>query len=263
MKVVTLLNEKGGVGKTTLATHIATGLALKGYRVTLVDTDPQANATSAVGLKKRPSFYDLCVRDGDWREILTLVHPDVYSPPRSQSEGQLYCVQGNTESRTVAMSMKNRLVIRSRFQQLRKAMDFIILDTSPTPSLLNEAILLATDYVLIPTDCESFSALEGLPESISHIQNASNTLSPNNITGPQVLGIIPNKYRAKTVLHRDMLAHLRETYGDLVLDPIRLHVGISETQTIQQFLFAVAEKHKMTEQFWGLVELVEGVKEHG
>jgi len=263
MKVITLLNEKGGVGKTTLATHIATGLALKGHRVTLVDTDPQANATSSVGLDKRPSFYDLCVRDADWRDILVQVHPDVYSPPNSQSKGQLYCVPGNAESRTVAMSMKNRLVIRSRFQQLRKAIDFIVLDTSPTPSLLNEAILLATDYVLIPTDCESFSALEGLPESIEHIQNASNTLAPNNLAGPKVLGIIPNKYRSKTVLHRDMLAHLKNTYGDLVFEPIRLHVGISETQTVQQFLFAVAEKHEMTEQFWRLVNLVEGVKEYG
>ncbi len=263
MNVITLLNEKGGVGKTTLATHIAAGLALKGNRVVLVDTDPQANATSAVGLDKRPGFYDLCVRDAEWREILQLVHPDVYSPPDSQSQGQLYCVAGNTESRTVAMSMKNRLVIRSRFQQLRKAIDFIVLDTSPTPSLLNEAILLATDYVLIPTDCESFSALEGLPESIGHIQNASNTLSSNNVSGPKILGIIPNKYRSKTVLHRDMLNHLRELYGDLICEPIRLHVGISETQTIQQFLFAVAGTHDITRQFWDLVNLVEGVKEHG
>lgn len=263
MKVITILNEKGGVGKTTFATHVAAGLALKGYRVTLVDSDPQANATSSVGLDKGSGFYDVCVREASWRDVLQPVHPDVYSPPEYQSPGKLFCVASNHESRTVAMSMKHRLVVRTRFQQLRKAMDFIVFDTSPTPSMLNEAILLATDYVLIPTDCESFSALEGLPDSIAHIQNAAQALSSNDVKGPQVLGIIPNKFRAKTVLHRNMLAHLVTTYGDLVLQPIKLHVGISETQTIQQFLYAVAPNHELTARFWDLVELVEGVRERG
>lgn len=263
MKVITLLNEKGGVGKTTFSTHVAAGLALRGYRVVLVDTDAQANATSALGLDKTPGFYDLTVREAEWRDTLMAVHPDVYSPPDSQSKGQLFCVPSNHESRTVAMSMKNRLVIRSRFNQLRKAIDFFVVDTSPTPSMLNEALLLATDYVLIPTDCESFSALEGLPDSIGHIQNAAEALSNSQLAGPKILAIIPNKYRATTVLHRDMLRHLQTTYGDLVFEPIRLHVGISETQTVQQFLFAAAPGHELTEQFWRLVDVVEGVREHG
>ena len=63
MKTITLLNEKGGVGKTTLATHLAAGLALKGSRVIMIDTDPQANATSAFALPKQPEFHDLMVRN--------------------------------------------------------------------------------------------------------------------------------------------------------------------------------------------------------
>ena len=87
MRVITLLNEKGGVGKTTLAIHIAAGLSLRGYTVVLVDADPQGNATTALGLAKEPAVHDLIVRNASWRDSLRTVHPDVYSPPEFQSPG--------------------------------------------------------------------------------------------------------------------------------------------------------------------------------
>ena len=70
MKIVTLLNEKGGVGKTTLATHLAAGLAIRGKRVILVDADPQGHATIAFGLSKEPGFYDLIVRNAPFQKVL-------------------------------------------------------------------------------------------------------------------------------------------------------------------------------------------------
>ena len=112
MNVITLLNEKGGVGKTTLATHIAAGLAIKGYRVVLIDSDPQGNATSAVGLEKRPNFYDLTVRNDSWRDVLGTVHPDVYGEPHEAPKGQLLAVSGNKESRNIANMIGDNKHIR-------------------------------------------------------------------------------------------------------------------------------------------------------
>ena len=70
MKIVTLLNEKGGVGKTTTATHLAAGLAIRGHRVLLLDTDPQGHATVTLGNKKMPGFYDLMVRNAAFEDIV-------------------------------------------------------------------------------------------------------------------------------------------------------------------------------------------------
>lgn len=262
MKVITLLNEKGGVGKTTLATHIAAGLAIKGHKVVLVDTDPQGNASSALGLSKAPAFYDLVVRDVEWRKILTVVHPDVYSSPDSQAQGQLYAVTSNNESRNVANSMKSRATIRRRFQELKNAIDFIIVDTSPTPSLLNESVLLATDHVLIPTDCEAFSALEAVPDSVSHANVAREATFEIGIDASNLLGIIPNKYRARTAGHNEVLKILHEQFGDYVWEPLHQFIAYSDVQLLQQFLFGIAPDSRATQQIWRVIERIEKVAVH-
>jgi chromosome partitioning protein len=262
MKVITILNEKGGVGKTTLTTHIAAGLAILGHRVVLIDADPQANATGSMGLEKKPAFYDLCVRDASWQQSLTPVHPDVYSPPDKQAKGQLFVCTSNNETRNVANSMKSRAVIRRRFQELKKIVDFIVVDTSPTPSLLNESILVATDFVLIPTDCEAFSALEGVPDSIKHVQTAHEAILEVGLNGSRLMGIVPNKYRSKTVGHNEIVNHLRKEYGDLVWEPMAQSVVYSDTQLMQQFLFGYAPDSKATDEMWRVVKQVEKAAIH-
>lgn len=257
MKVITLLNEKGGVGKTTLTTHLAAGLAIKGYRVVLIDGDPQGNASAAVGLPKEPRFYDLLVRNKSWKEMLQLVHPDVYSPPDEQAKGAIYCITGNVETRNIANSLRSNGIVRRRLQELRSAVDFIVMDTSPTPSLLNEAIVLASDYILIPTDCEAFSAMEGLPDSLSHAYDAQRATSELGIKAAKVLGIIPNKYRQRTVGHNILLKQMQETYGDLVWNPINQSIAFSDVQLMQQFLFGGAPESKATAQIWEIVSKVE------
>ena len=72
MKTITLLNEKGGVGKTTLAIHIAAGLAIRGKRVVLVDADAQANSTSQLQIAEAPGIHDLLVREAEWNDVLKL-----------------------------------------------------------------------------------------------------------------------------------------------------------------------------------------------
>lgn len=259
MKVITLLNEKGGVGKTTMATHIAAGLAILGYRVVLVDSDPQANATTSVGLNKSPSFYDLCVRNAAWRDVLEPVHPDVFSPPDMQAKGGLFAVASNEESRNVANSMRGRAVIRKRFSELSTYVDFLIVDTSPTPSLLNEAILVSSDYVLLPTDCEAYGALEGTPNSLKHIHEASEGLKQGGYAGVRLLGIVPTKYRKNTIGHNEILRHLQDEYKGLVWDPIRMSVVFSDAQLMGQFLYGFAPKDPVTKQIWQVTRRVEKV----
>src|SRR5690606_2289735 len=123
MKVVTLLNEKGGVGKTTVATHIAAGLAIKGHRVLLADADPQGHATVMYGLTKEPGLYDLLVRNAPYQRVLRVISPELYEIPGQAVEGKLYLLPSNVETRNIANSINNILIFRDRFLPLEGAID--------------------------------------------------------------------------------------------------------------------------------------------
>lgn len=257
MKTIVFLNEKGGTGKSTLATHFAAGLAIIGHTVVLVDTDPQGHATSAVGLDKKPHFYDLCVRDAAWKDASEYVHPDVYSPKEKQAAGKLYCVASNHEVYATASSMKRQSVVRQRFQQMEGRADYIIVDTSPTPSTLHEAIVAASDGVIIPTECEAFSALEALPDSLNHTGNVRDIGLQRGRDVANIMGILPNKYSSSTVLHNEVLTALHAEHGDLVWDALPFSKTFGQVQMRRQFLYALYPKHAITRKLWQAIHRLE------
>lgn len=263
MKVITFLNEKGGVGKTTFATHMAAALAIRGRRVLLIDADAQGNATTTVGLNNQPHFYDLCVRNAKWRDVIRPVHPDVYGEVKAAPKGELYIVSGNVETRHVTEGIRQREHIRNRVQELNGNVDYIIFDTSPTPSLLHDAIGFATDYVIIPTDCEMFSALRGLPSSVAHVQAVQSAAQNLGVHLAQIIGIIPNRFRKGTISHEDVLKGLHKRYGDLVWQPVPLSVAVVEAQLNRQFLFSVAPRNVVTRMIWGMVKHIEELVQDG
>lgn len=259
MKVITLVNEKGGVGKTTLSAHLAAGLAGKGHRVVFVDTDPQANGTVAFGQNPEPRFYDLTVRLAPWRDVLRIVPQEVYAA--KPSKGMLAVVPSNIESRNVESTMKERAIIRQRFAEMQNAVDFIIVDTSPTPSLLHEALLAATDYVVIPTDCEEFSAYHGVPNTILHAGKLHDEALARGVDLARVIGVIPNKYRANTSAHNVTLQNLREEYGDLIWNPINMSIQFAEAQLLGKFVYNLDSESRPAFEMRGIVERVEQAAE--
>src|SRR5262245_24919058 len=110
MKIITLLNEKGGVGKTTMAATIGAGLAIMGYRVMLIDADPQGHLTLSFGIKRQYSLYNLLVRDEEFSKpgIVVPVPPEVYALPNAKtpSTGRLFIVPGNRETRLIAQALE-------------------------------------------------------------------------------------------------------------------------------------------------------------
>src|SRR5690349_6791367 len=145
MKVISLINEKGGVGKTTLAAHIAAGLAIRRYRVVLADAAPQGHATLSLGLRKERGLYDLVGRDAPFKDVLRLVPPDVYGIPGAAHKGELYVIPSNAETRNIANTISDPFTADDRLTELEDLIDIVVFDTSPTPSLLHGAIYLATD----------------------------------------------------------------------------------------------------------------------
>ena len=256
MKIITLLNEKGGVGKTTLATHIAAGLAVKGMRVVLVDADPQGHATVALGLQKEPGLYDLLVRDVPFKSVLRFIPPKAYQVGSQPVSGQLFLVPSNVESRNISNSISDSFAVSERFHELQETIDVVVFDTSPTPSLLHGSIYIATDAVVYPTTCEYLS-FDGLVESIKHRQAAEAHRKQWGLRAIDVLGIVPTMYRTKTLEHTENLHQLQQQFGDLVWDPIPLRTIWAEAAAIRRPVFSFAPDSKAAEDAWTMVRRVQ------
>lgn len=261
MKVITLSNEKGGVGKTTMATHIASGLAVRGHRVLLIDADAQANATMGFGLEEEPGFYDLLVRSAEWNEVLKVIAPEAYEPPNQKSKGLLAVLPGNAETQLISQKIDNVYAINERLEQLENVIDIAIFDTSPTPSLLHGAIYMATDAIVYPTLCETYSLI-GLMKTIRNRERFSQMRMAANGTPIYMMGIIPMMYREKTVEHSENLRELKEKFGDRVWDPIPMRIAWSEAATMRRPVFNLDPTNPASRDAWRIVTQTEEVLAH-
>jgi chromosome partitioning protein len=255
MRIITLLNEKGGVAKTTSAIHIAAGLASRGKRVVLVDADPQGHATIGLGLKKAPGLYDLLVRDAEFDAVLVPVAADRYVLDAAAA-GDLMVIPSNVETRNIANSIDDAFKVVDRFAELDGFADVVIFDTSPTPSLLHGSIYMATDAILYPTMLEAWS-LDGLAESILHRDQAQVQRKRWNLPDIEVLGIIPTKFRAKTLEHADGLERLNNRFADLVWNPISERTIWAEAASQQKPVYMFAPGTPAALECWEIVDQVE------
>lgn len=255
MKIITLLNEKGGVGKTTLAVHVAAGLAMKGQRVVLVDADAQASATGSFGLSERErTLYDLLVREAEFSSVLRRIPREQYAhPDYAMIGGELLLVPSNLETRSIQSSLQDATIVAERFAELEDWADVIVVDTSPTPSLFHVTIYAATDYVIYPCICEALS-LEGLEKSVARLKANSIYRSKPGPILP--LGIVPTMYRATTALHVYNLGALREQYGALVKAEIPQRIVWGEAVQTGQTVFAYAPDSPACNDAFALTEMV-------
>lgn len=252
MKIITLLNEKGGVGKTTTATHLAAGLAIRGHRVVLVDTDPQGHATVSLGNKKLPGFYDLMVRDADFSDVARVVSPEFYEIPGTKPKGQLYLVPSNVETRNVSNSIDEAMAIKWKLEELEDYVDFVIVDTSPTPSLLHGAIYLATDGILYPVTPEYLS-FDGFIQSIRHRRQADKRREMEGMKSVYMLGIIPTMVRPRTIEHSDNMKELRAQFGNKVWSQITLRTIWGQASRMHKLVWTLVPDSAAAQEAWQMV----------
>lgn len=252
MKTITILNEKGGVGKTTVAVTVAAGLAARGHRVLLIDADAQGHATRALGLNKYPGLYDLMVRDARYEDVLKSIPVERYG---GEGASTLAAIGSNVETRNIATSISDAWALADRLDPLRGLFEFCLIDTAPTPSLLHGSIYMVTDWIVYPTLCE-FWSFDGLAESMTHRRSFEDKRLVN------IAGIVPMRVRANTLEHGENLDKLRERFGDLVWSVIPERIVWAEASTYQKPVFVHAPGTDAAVAAWELVDRVEALN-HG
>lgn len=203
-KIVAIVNQKGGVGKTTTAVNLTAGLGINGKKVLLVDIDPQGNTTSGFGIDKRQvlvSSYDLIMGNRPSNEIIVKTKfKGVDVIPSSMNlagaEIELTAIE-NRETR-----LKNALA------SVREQYDYILLDCPPSLGLITLNALTATDTFLVPIQCEYF-ALEGLSQLMSTMRQVKRLYNPTL----ELEGVLLTMYDGRLNLTQQVVSEIKKFFG--------------------------------------------------
>lgn len=233
--IVTIANQKGGVGKTTTAVNLAAALAKHGLEILVIDTDPQGNASTALNIDHRvgtPDVYSVLVEEQDFSEIIK---------PVTEIEN-LYCAPATIDLAGAEIELVSLVAREYRLQRAlnkyldfhkekyKKEIDYVFIDCPPSLGLLTLNALVAAKEVLIPIQTEYY-ALEGLGQLMNNVNLVKKQLNPDL----EVATIVLTMFDSRTNLSQQVAEEVRKHFGDIVITTeIPRAVRVSEAPSFQQ-----------------------------
>ena len=225
-KIIAIANQKGGVGKTTTAVNIAASIGYYGYRILLVDADPQGNATSGFGIQKRTvdrSTYEVLLGQCSAREaILTTPYKGVDLIPSSMALAAAELELADMRDRV--MRLKEELV------RVKGEYDFILIDCPPSLGMVTLNALSASDSLIIPIQCEYY-ALEGLSQLVTTVRQVKRLYNPSI----EIEGVLLTMYEGRLNLTLQVVDEVKKFFPEKVFkNVIPRNVRLSEAPSFGQ-----------------------------
>ena len=225
-RVISLANQKGGVGKTTTAINLGTALAAIGEHVLILDLDPQGNASTGLGIDRRSrrfSTYDVLTGEQPLRDaIVQTAVPRLHLAPSTLDLSGLELEIGQARDR--AFRLRNALATLDPAPAVGVSYSYVLVDCPPSLNLVTVNAMAAANAILVPLQCEFF-ALEGLSQLLQTVEQVKSTLNPDL----SIHGIVLTMYDARNNLSGQVVADVREFMGPKVYDTvIPRNVRVSE-----------------------------------
>ena len=247
-QVLAVVNQKGGVGKTTTAVNLATILASKGKKTLLIDMDPQGNATSGFGIEKKglvKTIYDVLINDDDIKNVMF----------ESGRKNLTICPANiNLAGAEIELvsAVSRETILKQAIADVRKQFDFVLMDCPPSLGLLTLNALTAADGVIVPIQSEYY-ALEGLTQLMETITLVKRALNRHL----SVFGVVVTMFDSRTQLAHQVAGEVRRYFGDRVFRTIiPRNVRLSEAPSFGKSIMEYDPKSKGAECYDSLASEV-------
>ncbi|HBK28203.1 MAG TPA: sporulation initiation inhibitor Soj [Dialister sp.] len=239
-KIISIINQKGGVGKTTTAVNLAAYLADKGKKTLLIDEDSQGNSTSGLsdGVKFQGNLYDVLLNDQPVEEAIvkTALKKLFLLPASIDLAGAEIEIAGLSERETL---------LKRKIEGLKDSYDYILIDCPPSLGLMTLNALVASDSIIIPIQAE-FYALEGLSQLVKTVQIVGRKLNPSL----HILGIVLTMFDGRTNLSIQVAEEVKKYFGSKVFKTvIPRSVKLSEAPSFGESILTYAPKSKGAEAY--------------
>lgn len=253
-KIISFVNQKGGVGKTTSSINLAASLGILGKKTLLIDLDPQGNSTTGVGVNKgqaKYSVYELLIDKADLQQVVGKTKfKNLYLIPASIN-------LAGVDMELMEMSRNNpdfiaQLQLKKNLDQVKDVFDYIILDCPPSLGLITTNALAASDSVIIPVQCEFF-ALEGIMQLLNSIMMAQKKLNPTLDIEGVLLTMLDNRTNLGLEVVEEIKSYFKEKVYDTIIPRL---VRLSEAPSHGKPICSYDPKSRGTEAYLNLAKEV-------
>ncbi len=244
--IITVANQKGGVGKTTTAINLSAAVANKGFRTLLIDLDPQANSSmSYIDVRQvTKSMYDVLVS-----EELPIEDVVVPTPVENLFVAPSRIALAKLESKLIG-ELDGPFRLKDKMQDIGSRYDYILIDTPPTLGMITVNALVASTHVLVPIQ-SSYFALEGTDDLLETIEKIKARPNPNL----QLLGVVITMHDKRTTLAKDIHEQIGSVFGDRLFNTvITKSIRLEESPAYKESIFTFAPKSSGAMEYYSLSE---------